>query len=168
MKTREKIIAFLMVVVFIFWVSNFFKKPEKKQRASKTRAGSSQGKLPQKEKTKEAPQEEKIVPVDLEGVIAYVRMEYSDAPVGEFSDPFKELDPRAVLDTTVMDFTQLKLAGIIWEEEEPMALINDQILKRGDMISGFKIFEIRKSEVVLIKGLERYILKLPAQVQAEE
>lgn len=161
-----------MVIIFIFWVSSLFKKPENKQLRRKQKNSLARDKFQKAEDKKEEKKEDvpqvDIEPVDLDGIIAYIKMKYSDPAEEEMNDPFAELDPRAVLDTTVMDFTQLELSGIIWEEDEPVALINDKILSRGDMVSGFKIFEIRKSEVVLIKGLERYILKLPAQIQEEE
>lgn len=159
-----------MAVIFIFWVSGLFKKP-KNTRGRRKQAVSVKRQVPQEEDKKteqqQAVQKEEAAPVDLEGIIAYIKMDYAQPEDIKTHDPFAPLDPRAVLDTTVMDFTQLQLSGIIWEEEQPIALINDKILNRGDMISGFKIFEIRKNEVVLIKGLERYILKLPAQIQEE-
>ena len=42
-------------------------------------------------------------------------------------------------------------------------MINDQVLKVGDTISGFMIEEIRRDKVFLIKDKARRILQLDAQ-----
>ncbi|MDP2943700.1 MAG: general secretion pathway protein GspB [Candidatus Omnitrophota bacterium] len=44
---------------------------------------------------------------------------------------------------------QLLLNGIFFDETQPYALINNQIVKRGDMIEGAKVVQILSNEVVL-------------------
>ena len=168
MKTREKFIAFFMAVIFIFWVSSLFKKPEKKKMEKSHVPSLQRTPSPTGKEKEDAQAKEKVPEVDLQGIIAYIEMKYAEPTQKEFKDPFEKLDPKLVLDMTAVDFTELELSGIIWEEKDPVTLINDQILRKGDMISGFKIYTIRRNEVVLIKGLERYILKLPNPVKDME
>ncbi len=55
------------------------------------------------------------------------------------------------------------LIGLIWDEEEVFALIQGErgkwIVKKGDMIEEFEVFEIKegKGEVILIRGKEEII-----------
>lgn len=44
--------------------------------------------------------------------------------------------------------TGVKLEGIIWDEKKPIAIINDKVVGIGDTISGAKIIEIKKDEVI--------------------
>ena len=44
---------------------------------------------------------------------------------------------------------QLLLSGIFFDETQPYALINNQIVKRGDTIDGAKVVQILSNEVVL-------------------
>lgn len=44
---------------------------------------------------------------------------------------------------------QLFLNGIFFDEAQPYALINNQVVKRGDMIEGVNVVQILTNEVVL-------------------
>ena len=46
----------------------------------------------------------------------------------------------------------LNLSGIIWDEENPTAVISDQIIKEGESIGKFKVKKINKDSVILIKN----------------
>lgn len=45
--------------------------------------------------------------------------------------------------------TQLLLKGIIWDENDPCAVIDDRVLRKGDKIDTIKIIEIRKNSVIV-------------------
>jgi hypothetical protein len=50
---------------------------------------------------------------------------------------------------------QLKITGVMWDNKEPIALINGKCLKTGDEINGAKIVNIQQKEVsVLFKEKE--------------
>ncbi len=55
----------------------------------------------------------------------------------------------------------LSLIGIIWDKEQPVALIDDQLLVVGDYIYGFKIIEIKEEGITIEdeKG-ERWVINL--------
>lgn len=56
--------------------------------------------------------------------------------------------------------TWFTLEGIIWKEEKPLAIINDQIITKGDFIQGAKIVDIKKDGVIILYGGEEIFLPL--------
>lgn len=81
-------------------------------------------------------------------------------PAGEIGDPFRKFEAKDLMDRKILELAELKLKGIIVENGAYVALINDQILRRGDTVSGFRVAEIRSNEVVLVKGMEKHTLRL--------
>lgn len=43
----------------------------------------------------------------------------------------------------------LNLAGIIWDEQNPHAIISDNLVKEGDVIGKYKIIKVNKDSVVI-------------------
>lgn len=76
------------------------------------------------------------------------------------ANPFRKFELRDLMDRKTLEFSELKLIGIVESGGVPTALINDRILRTGDEISGFQVTEIRSSEVILVRGLEKYTLRL--------
>ncbi len=54
----------------------------------------------------------------------------------------------------------LKLTGILWEENKASALINNSIFKEGDVIGSYTLFKIKKNSVILSDGDKEIELKL--------
>jgi hypothetical protein len=54
----------------------------------------------------------------------------------------------------------LILSGIIWDKEEPMAIINGEILKIGDNINANLIIDIKQDRVILNDGTNNFELRL--------
>ncbi|MCX5713128.1 MAG: hypothetical protein NTY47_08775 [Candidatus Omnitrophica bacterium] len=54
----------------------------------------------------------------------------------------------------------LHLIGIIWDKKEPLAMINDRILKAGDMIQGKLILKINSDSIVVDDGSKETEIKL--------
>lgn len=50
----------------------------------------------------------------------------------------------------------MKLNGIIWDEQNPMAVINDIIVKKGDTCDGQIVADIKQDKVIL-KGSDKEI-----------
>jgi hypothetical protein len=64
---------------------------------------------------------------------------------------------------TVADAAQssiLTLTGIIWDEIEPSAIINDTIVSVGDIIGDKIVIEITRTQVILLEDGEEHILQL--------
>lgn len=58
-------------------------------------------------------------------------------------------------------YAGLALNGIIWATGNPLVIINNQQLRRGDMIKGITIREITRDSVVLTTPKTRRTLKFP-------
>lgn len=54
----------------------------------------------------------------------------------------------------------LNLTGIIFDDKNPQALINDKIAGVGAIVSGWRILEIKPSKVILSDGTNKIELKL--------
>jgi len=74
-------------------------------------------------------------------------------------DPFliavkkKEESPR-------IEPPKLVLKGIAYDKTEPLALINDRVVKQGDTIEGARIVKIYFDRVVVRHGKKEFIIKL--------
>lgn len=56
--------------------------------------------------------------------------------------------------------TRLVLNGIIWDEKNPYAIINDEVVAKGDTIDGNTVIEVRRDSVILDSGTEQFTLKM--------
>lgn len=54
----------------------------------------------------------------------------------------------------------LKLKGILWDDQIPTAIINSKVVKIGDLISNKTVVDIEKDKVILMEDGEVYLLKL--------
>ncbi len=54
----------------------------------------------------------------------------------------------------------LKLTGILWEENKASALINNSIFKEGDTIGSYILVKIKKNSVIVNDGNKEIELKL--------
>ncbi|MCK4917488.1 MAG: hypothetical protein KAJ79_03830 [Candidatus Omnitrophica bacterium] len=77
-------------------------------------------------------------------------------------DPFTPLINKygLILIYQEVDVKGLSLKGIIYENGQSLAIINDEVLRIGDKIGLYKIIKIGEKEVVLKKGKEVSTLKL--------
>jgi len=55
---------------------------------------------------------------------------------------------------------QLVLKGIAWDETEPLALINDLLVKEGDAIEGARIVKIDFDRVTVQYRSKKFVIKL--------
>ena len=54
----------------------------------------------------------------------------------------------------------LKLTGIVWDQNRVHAMINDYVVKVGDEIGGAKVVAIRRDSVTLVKDGVQHTLRL--------
>jgi hypothetical protein len=54
----------------------------------------------------------------------------------------------------------LALKAIFLDDQNPLAIINDKVVRMGESIEGAKVLEIRENEVVLSNGKQVSTLKL--------
>ena len=56
--------------------------------------------------------------------------------------------------------SNLDLSGILWDEVEPQAIINQEIFKREDKIGNYVIIDIERNKVILNDGEKNLELRL--------
>jgi len=83
----------------------------------------------------------------------------------EERDPFSPLINKTglILIPKEIDVGGLLLEGVIYSEESPVAIINQEVLKCGEEIGGYRVLEINEKEVVLKKDKDEFILKLEGE-----
>jgi hypothetical protein len=54
----------------------------------------------------------------------------------------------------------LKVSGILWDENIPTAIINSQVVKIGDIIYGKTVVDMEKDAVILMEDGELLVIKL--------
>lgn len=55
-------------------------------------------------------------------------------------------------------FAGLHLSGIVWDTEMPLTIINNQVLREGEMLADVVVKEISRDSVFLTKGTARHTL----------
>lgn len=56
--------------------------------------------------------------------------------------------------------TKPSLHGIVWDEEQPTAIINNTIVKIGSVIVGHTVIEIKKESVILSDGTDFFEIRI--------
>jgi len=77
-------------------------------------------------------------------------------------DPFAPLDvekPEKPQEPLREESPEFRLNGIIWSENQPLAIVNDTIVGVGDVIKDAEVIEIKKREVILKRDEQTLILK---------
>lgn len=69
-------------------------------------------------------------------------------------------DPFSTSPAPIKGYGGLTLEGIIWDKENPMAIINDNIVKIGDKVSGNTVVDIKQDKVILNDGTKDFELRL--------
>ena len=54
----------------------------------------------------------------------------------------------------------LKFSGVLWDDKNPQALINGQIVQKNDFIGQYRVVQINKDSVILNDGLKDLELRL--------
>src|SRR3989338_2047771 len=126
MEKKDKIqlgITGVLVIILLLFLARAF---EKKKR-------------PLPVKAKEVAADQKVKEPDL-----YTRLEQEIKKMDFKRDPFSR---QSLSD--LEESQDLHLSGILWDEVNPSAIINDQIITVGGEINGKKVVEIKKDKVTL-------------------
>lgn len=67
---------------------------------------------------------------------------------------------KAAIEVPAVSGQGIRLGGIIYDANEVCALINDELVRKGDLVDGKKVIEIRKDMVVLNDGTKDIELRL--------
>lgn len=64
-------------------------------------------------------------------------------------------------------FEQLQLTGIIWDETEPMAIIDDTLVREGEWVNGVRVRTIFRNEVLLEQNSQHHFIKFEELLELE-
>lgn len=70
-------------------------------------------------------------------------------------DPFDK--PKLIIRE---EASELTLSGIIWDKNNPKAVVNNLIVEAGDTVKGKRVIEIGRDYIVLFDGTKQYELGL--------
>lgn len=69
-------------------------------------------------------------------------------------------NPFAPVEASVRVVTKLTLNGIMWDEERPLAIINDNVVGIGGKVGENRVVDIKKDSVILNDGTGNFELRL--------
>lgn len=82
----------------------------------------------------------------------------------EQNQGYRERDPFSKIQSApVPTVKTLALNGIVWDTKTPVAIINGEVARVGEEVSGYKVVAIYPRQVVLDNGIEEIKLELPAE-----
>lgn len=70
------------------------------------------------------------------------------------------VEHRAATPPVVEDTKGHSLAGILWDLKNPVAILDNRLIKVGDQLGPWEVVEIRKEEVILSDGMTTQILRV--------
>ena len=168
MTKREKVIGACVLGVTIIWLSlNVFAPAEQKTSVRKKIVKKVQKKNTRQKKESKKEEDKKIDFTQLANKIQLAKIEEGQAG----PDPFKSLTIEEVHEVIVEkeeEIIEFQFRGIVWDKGVAAALINEKIVRLGDVISEYEVNEIAPNKVVLTKGEKVLTLYLFLKEQQEE
>ncbi|MBL7085393.1 MAG: hypothetical protein ISS43_04730 [Candidatus Omnitrophica bacterium] len=77
-----------------------------------------------------------------------------------FQSPFEMVEAETIEPTVIgADLPHLRVQGIVWGSKVPQAIINNTVVKVGEIIEGAEIIDIRKEGVYVLYEEGQYILR---------
>lgn len=58
---------------------------------------------------------------------------------------------------------RIVVKGIMWDEQNPAAIINDEVVYEGTFISGYKIIKIEPDRVIVNYNGKKHVLNVPGE-----
>lgn len=149
----ELILAAILIIVLLLAVNNAIKRSKRSARtAVKPGVGNTP---PAANKITETKAPQAAMPVKPQ----YQLQEEESQSLELKRDPFATVIP-AVVKSQAAQVSSITLSGILWEENNPLAIINNKIVKVGDRVAGCNVVEIRQNSVSLNNGTKDFELKL--------
>jgi hypothetical protein len=144
-KTNQLLITLILIFVFLFAISNAIKRVKKSgglevMVTSALEDRASKG---------------KDLPSDNLSVGLYGMLEGESKKIGLIRDPFTG-DTITSQETAT---STIYLSGIFFDQNLPMAIINDNIIKIGDRIDEYTVVGIEQDKVILNDGVKDLELK---------
>ena len=156
MKKKEIIelsVTSCLIIVLLFAIVNGAKSVGRTKRLGAQQA--SKKKVPPAKETRIG-QAQDITHVP-EGKTLFEKLDEETKDIKPTRDPFSS---GPIMMLGISKFEGLNLMGILWDEESPKVIINDEILGIGDDIDGNTIVDIRQNKVILNDGSKDFELRL--------
>ncbi len=89
----------------------------------------------------------------------------SSASLPKAGRPFKDWDrnPFMLRRELSLGGEGLALGGILWDPQNPLAVINDEVLGVGEEVNGLRVIKISETEVLLEDDGREFTLKLASE-----
>lgn len=75
-------------------------------------------------------------------------------------DPFTFTFAKSQPDSSVASARELRLSGIVWDQDNPGAIINNKIVAVGQEVDGNKVVDIKENRVILNDGTHNFELRI--------
>ena len=154
MSKREKIIAIVMSVFIAITMIMYLPKGKSRSKSSR---GGNQSKVSSNAPTAPSNDANAVTEVNFDWRALDEKLKFSlqDKEPSLGNDPFEKLEPKL----TELSYSDLILSGIEYlDGVNAVAVINGQVLQKGDSLSGFVVTDIQPNQVHLSKGDQKYIL----------
>jgi len=141
-KQQKQIIvtSVLVIILIIAWINAFKVIKQKSKKASPAPAAPSS--VPKSRPSETKPKQ--LVHAREEEGLEWVRCPFS----GKIYSSLKG------------EVVDLKLMGILWDEQKPRAIINNKAVSANDTIGTYTVVEIKKKSVILNDGSRIFEIKL--------
>ena len=126
----------VLIIIFLFFVIHAVTKKQVQQPGDKAKLAPAEIISPEKDKQKEL----------------FLKLAEEIKNVELKRDPFAPVSKQAS--------HELSLNGIVWDQENPLAIINDTIVKVGSAVDGNTIVDIQENSVTLTNGSRTLKLEL--------
>lgn len=161
MTRREKTYTAIFLCLLLTWMGMQLSS-KKRREASDRRAAKINVSYDSRGLAKApVPEKKEQTVVNIDGLLEALSVAPQEIELDQLKDPFNRFEPEVVEEIVDPGVSALRLSGIMFEGETPVALINDEILRAGEHIENYKIEDIQPNQVTVTRGEERHILKLP-------
>ncbi len=143
----EFIITAIMIAVLVFILINAFKGKKQTRRSGKGSSVSSTYLKPQRRAGI------KKRPAKIRDTGLYRRLKEETEQIMLIRDPF-------IRGPISSSEGELSLTGILWDKDNPLAIINENIVKIGDEVGKNKVVAIEQGGVILNDGTKDFRLNL--------
>lgn len=101
----------------------------------------------------------RVFPITTKERIAFQRNDVKKTEIKEkdYQQPIANKEIPSVKE--MMKWQEIRVDGIVWGQE-PLAIVNGEVVKEGDSLGPFKLKEIKQESIILLRGKQEYEYKL--------
>ncbi|MCK4326373.1 hypothetical protein KAW55_06420 [bacterium] len=157
-KAAKEIVVVLIIVPVLFFSWAYNIKRLRKRREPKAPVTAGTDETPEAQTLSEGPRGE--VRLERRASSDEVEAQRERFSLSWGRDPFVLSGGTAQAGKRGVSLGGFSLNGVSWKGKVGVAIVNDFIVKEGDVFEGYKVIKILKKGIVLEKGGKRYTLGL--------